>query len=154
MMTANPDRELFAALRAMWDAHDPMPDDLIESSIVAVETDSLAAEFELLTMAYADRELLGTRSTTEPTAPTVIEFLSDDFNVVLRISALPGGDRRLDGWTAPAAAGTVRIPGPDGERSVPIDDNGRFEIDGCAPGPIKLWFERRDGLRSTPPFEI
>lgn len=153
-MTENSDRELFAALRSMWEARDPMPDDLIDSSIVAIETDSLAAEFELLTMAYADRELLGTRGGAEPAAPTVIEFASDDFNVVLRISALDDGDRRLDGWTAPAGSGTVRIPGPDGERSVPIDDNGRFEIDGCPSGPIRLWFDRQDGLRSTPPFDI
>lgn len=154
-MTNETDRDLFAALRTMWDARDPMPDDLIDNSIVAIESDSLAAEFELLTMTYADRELLGTRGPADTQAsPTVIEFNSDDFSVVVRVSALEGGERRLDGWTAPPAVGTVRIPGPDGESTVPIDENGRFEIESCPPGPIRLWFDRQDGLHSTPSFDI
>lgn len=148
------DHELYTRLRTMWTQADPMPDDLIDSSIVAIESDRIAEEFELLAMSFADRELLGTRS-EQTTTPTVIEFSGDDFSVVIRISEVGPGVRRLDGWTDPPTSGTVRIPSAGGEVTVPIDEHGRFEVAEHPAGAIRLWFDRPGGHRSsTPPFDV
>lgn len=148
------DQELYARLRTMWSSRDPAPPDLIDSSIVAIEAEGLAEEFELLTMSYADRELLGTRG-DQTAAPTVIEFSGDDFSVVVRVSPVAPGVRRLDGWTDPPTSGTVRIPSPDGDLTVPIDEHGRFEVAEHPAGAIRLWFDRPGGHRSsTPHFDL
>lgn len=148
------DEELYAHLRDMWTSHDPVPPDLVESSIVAIESEGMAEEFELLAMSFADRELLGTRSGQTET-PTVIEFSGEDFSVVIRISSVGPGVRRLDGWTDPPTSGTVRIPSADGEVTVPIDEHGRFEVSEHPAGAIRLWFDRPGGHRSsTPNFDV
>lgn len=148
------DQELYARLRTMWSTTDPVPADLAESSIVAIESEGMAEEFELLAMSFADRELLGTRGEQTAT-PTVIEFSGDDFSVVVRISSVGPGVRRLDGWTDPPASGTVRIPSSGGEVTVPIDEHGRFEVAEHPAGAIRLWFDRPGGHRSsTPPFDV
>lgn len=145
------DDALLADLAAMWRATDPPPVDLAAELCAVVEAaraaEDIASEYELLTLVATDLASLGVRSATRDLV--VIEFTGPGFHVLLRITP-----ERVDGWVAPAGPGTVRLDGPT-PLEAEVDDEGRFVLDGAAPGLATLRFALADGRRhETPPFNI
>lgn len=149
------DPQLLQALAAMWRERDPEPPDLTAQMCAAVqaarEVEGLATEYELLTLLTREGAAgLGVRG--EPGDVVVIELTGRDVEVLLRLA-----EDRIDGWVAPAAAGSARLV-PEGAPAfdpVMIDDDGRFAIPRAPRGLARLRVSLADGRRyETPPFHL
>ena len=81
-------------LARMWDVRDPMPDDLVEKVLVAIETEDLDTEYELLHLMERTRELAGARGEGEA---LTIAFSGGSFSLLLRVRSWA---RRTAGSTA------------------------------------------------------
>jgi len=152
------DERLWRELASMWDAHDPMPTGLVEQSLVAIATEDLDVEYELLHLAMRTSELAGARGCGEA---LTISFSGEAFSLLLRVSG-DGDARRVDGWVTPAQAMRVSVKQRGRTFEADVDDGGRFEIPKLPGGPSRLWLvgrphstpsEERE-LFATPTFEL
>ncbi len=145
-MTASDD-ELLAAVAALFAEVDPAPDDLADGVLARLAVEGLETEYALLTLVERTDLLAGTRGaaseTTEPLATVALEFAGDTYRVLVRVSTVDG-HRRLDGWVVPALPLRV-FAGPTVDAVVQqrhradVDEHGRFELVGLAPGETRLW---------------
>ena len=78
---------VLADLAAMWRAVDPVPPALVDKVLVAVETENLDAEYELLHLVERSRDLAGARSAGEA---VTISFSTGAFSLLLRVSEVSG----------------------------------------------------------------
>lgn len=151
----------------MWQRYDPAPAGLVDKVLAGFATDDLDAEYELLHLVERSQALAGTRGgealTLTFAAEGAAEGAGGDCSVLLRISPLDSGSRRLDGWVHPAAPASVSIRQQSGTTDVPVDASGRFEVPRVATGLTRLWLRGADnddvesGLRgafATPTFEL
>ena len=129
------DRGLFAALRRMWWARDPMPDGLIDDVFITLATSELAEDYELLTLMADTTELVGARG---PAGVRVLEFSEGTTTVMLRVSELDDGRVRLDGWLVPASTGTVHVEQDAAELSARVSAEGRFEFGSLTRGTTRI----------------
>lgn len=132
------DRALMAELRRMWDAVDPVPDDLAERVLFTLQLEDL--EVELMRL-HEEVAPVGARSLDTGRAETAstITFSSESLTVMLTVTpAGAAGRRRLDGWIAPAAALAVELRRSDGVQHAAADSDGRFSIDEVPAGLIQL----------------
>ncbi len=149
------DRLLLADLAALWQRLDPAPADLADRCIAAIESASLAEEYELLTLTARDAATLGMRSHAgRDDGPTMIEFTGEGFSCVVRVGIQPDGRRRIDGWLAPAGAGPVRLRRDGVDREATADPNGRFTFLDVPAGVIGLRFSSAGHPRATPDFTV
>lgn len=132
------DNQLFGRLRGMWIERDPMPADLIDSVLVAIATQGLATEYALLTLLARSTELAGVRG---PSNAQTLEFSDGETTMLLRVSPLADGRRRVDGWLAPAAALTVRLTQGHDDMTTSINAEGRFEFVHVPAGVTRVWLE-------------
>jgi hypothetical protein len=112
-------------LAEMWEAHDPMPEDLPDRVLIALALDDLDAEYEMLHLVERSKELAGTRSVAET---VTITFAAGDFTVMLHVSPTSPDYCRVDGWVAPAQPMEVKVVQPISSREVRVDATGRFSI--------------------------
>ena len=136
------DRELFTALRGMWARRDPVPTGLVENVLVALAALDLADEYELLTLVSDSVDRQGARARV---GARVLEFAHDAMTVMLRVSELDDGTLRIDGWTAPARTGTVRLEREATDDTAQVSTDGRFEFTAARPGPARLTVAPDDG---------
>lgn len=155
MMT---DRDaMFAELAAMWDRQDPMPDDLVDKVLVALATENLDAEYELLHLVERSRELEGARGAGEA---VTIGFSAGAFSLLLRVTALTEKLCRVDGWVTPPQSMSVTITQQSRKFAAMVDALGRFEIPEIPTGLTRFFLLSDDaaheGERSfaTPTFEL
>jgi hypothetical protein len=158
--TTAPDdnRELFARLRGMWTARDPMPQGLVDDILVRLATEDLSSDLALLTLVAESNGLLGVRGDTDN---HTFEFSDGDTSLLLRISAAGVGRRRIDGWLAPASRATIHLDGVDGEKTTEADAEGRFAFTEIPEGRARIWFDRleadasrSDGTRAFTTLEF
>jgi hypothetical protein len=140
-MTDDDDGKLLADLRGMWERRDPVPDGLAASVILALATADVAREYELLTLSASADRLAGVRGSEVRT----LTFTAGAVTVMLRVSALPDGRRRVDGWVSPAATYDVVLLAGDHEARTTSTDQGRFELPDVPAGAVTV------RLRGTPP---
>jgi hypothetical protein len=146
---------LLRDLRRMWEARDPVPVGLADEVLLRLAPE-LDDDVELLAIQEAGDLMAGVRG--DRTA-TVLAFAADRLEVLLRISALPRGRRRLDGWLAPAVPGSARLTVGGRVHEVAVAASGRFELADLPPGGATLDLVVRPGdepprrLR-TPTFAI
>jgi hypothetical protein len=148
---------VLADLAAMWRAVDPVPPALVDKVLVAVETENLDAEYELLHLVERSRDLAGARSAGEA---VTISFSTGAFSLLLRVSEVSGGQRRVDGWVSPPQP--MQVTATQQERSVSavVDALGRFEISRLPSGLTRFWLASGNGSDSaeqsfaTPTFEL
>ncbi|PZQ89492.1 MAG: hypothetical protein DI534_06655 [Leifsonia xyli] len=143
---------MFAELRALWEARDPMPDELPDEVIVALETERIAEEYRELLLVSDARVLAGARGA----APRILEFGAAPVTLLLRIDS-DGGRHRIDGWLAPARAGRAVLEAGGLEvASSPISVEGRFEFPRVAAGMHRLVIhpDDEDGYSATGEFEV
>jgi hypothetical protein len=140
------DRELFTELRGMWDGRDPVPAGLVDDVLVALAALDLADEYELLTLVSDSAHRLGARAET---GARVLEFAHSSITVMLRVSELDDGTVRVDGWTAPARPGLVRLDRGASDESAPVSGDGRFEFSRLPHGLARLTLVPDDGAGFT-----
>lgn len=141
-MTDDDDHRLLADLRGMWERRDPVPDGLAASVILALATADLSQEYELLTLTASADRLAGVRGSAEVRTLT---FTAGAVTVMLRVSALPDGRRRVDGWVSPAATWDVVLLADGHEARTTSTAEGRFELPDVPAGTATV------RLRGTPP---
>ena len=145
-------------LARMWDVRDPMPDDLVEKVLVAIETEDLDTEYELLHLMERTRELAGTRGEGEA---LTIAFSGGSFSLLLRVSEVGTSHCRIDGWVTPAQEMRVTVTQQDTTQVADVDARGRFEI-AKMPTGLTRFFLRADavddktaeGMFATPTVEL
>jgi hypothetical protein len=153
--------EYDAALRelaGLWDRHDPVPADLVEKVLVAIEIDDVDHEYEMLHLVERSRKLAGTRSTGEA---MTVSFAIGEFALMLRVSPNGHGTCRVDGWVTPAQTMQVKVTQQEHTVQTQIDARGRFELTGLPKGLTRFWLYSEGGgddeesrLFSTPIVEL
>jgi hypothetical protein len=128
------DDELLAALARAVARFDPPPSELTAANRALLTwRDPDAALAELV----ADsRQLAG--AVRGPTDEVVLRFASDEVSLVVQLEEVQGAGRRLIGQVEGDATGSVVLRRPGGERSVPTDEWGRFQLDDVQPGPASF----------------
>ena len=133
----NPDADdlLVAELRDSFLRTDPVPPGVLAAARAAIEFRDIDAQIAELLMdsALEDKELAGVRGIGQ----RLLSFgLGERF---LEVDVAGAGDvRGLVGYVVPAESGTLRVEGADGAREVPVDDQGRFRVDGLPAAPLRL----------------
>jgi hypothetical protein len=159
-MTELTDNELYAGIRAYWESHDPVPDDMVArlqaaAALAASDTD---LDIELMLLVERTEELAGARGAS--TAAYTLRFAHDGVDLLLRVST-EGSASRIDGWVVPPSPIAVVVQRDTGagwsdDATLEIGDTGRFELPDLTPGMLRLRLEPTDGTTSfmTPAFEI
>jgi hypothetical protein len=148
---------LFNDLARMWEARDPMPAGLVDKVLVAIETENLDAEYELLHLVERSRELAGARGVGDA---VTIAFSAGAFSLLLRVSALGETSCRVDGWVSPPQPMRVKVTQQSTTVQALADVLGRFEISRLPTGPTRFWLlsddsaEDSDRSFATPTFEL
>src|SRR5690606_6799232 len=132
------DRRILAVIDELHHRDDPMPDDLNERVLFALE---LEAELDAriadisrpteFTLVRGGAELV-----VGPGEPASITF--DCEAVTVMVTPRPSATReiRLDGWIGPEGAYEVEVRSPDGSRRILSEDNGRFVLEGLPHGQM------------------
>lgn len=147
------DAALFARLRSVWEAVDPVPVDLVDRMVAAVAVEDLSREYEQLTLVAG--EMVAVRSDTDT---LTLQFSDGTTSVLLHVTATEDDDRRVDGWVD-ASALAVKLLQGDREWSGELGEHGRFAFDGVTPGVSRIRMVVRDAndeMREfqTPQFEV
>ena len=129
----------------MYDAADPVPDDLVERVRFSLALDEMFDEVARMTrvpldaMAIRSDQPAGTRTET-------LTFSADRLTAMVTVSRVGAGRLRLDGWLAPPEAlpGPAADPGRRPTREVLADEQGRFSFDGLEEGFGQLSFHPVD----------
>jgi len=152
-------------LRTMWELHDPMPADLVDKVLVAIATEDLDAEYELLHLMERAHELVGTRGAGDAYTVT---FSRGEFSLLLRVGTRHEGDterRRVDGWVTPPRPMTVKAAQAEHSWEATADASGRFEFADLPGGLTRFWLsDDPEGIEAsddeasrafaTPAFEL
>ena len=133
------DWTLTRRLRSMWEAADPVPDDLADRVLFGLQLEDL--EFEVLRL-EAMLQPAGARG--HESAKTVT-FTSDSLSVMVTVSEAASGLRRLDGYIVPAAALRVELRAAHGCQHTDADHTGRFAFPAAPNGLLQLVFHPTDG---------
>lgn len=147
----------FDELAAMWERRDPMPPGLVDKVLVALATENLDAEYELLHLVERSRELAGTRGAGEA---ITIAFSGGAFSLLLRVSAVTDALCRVDGWVTPPQAMTVKVSQQSRSVQAVVDALGRFEIPSLPTGLTRFFLVSDDAgdeaerSFATPTFEL
>jgi len=146
------DAALFARMRAMWSAVDPVPADLVDRMVAAVAVEDLSREYALLTLVESETAAVRGESDT-----ATLQFSDGTTSVLLHVTATEEGLRRVDGWTD-ADALAIRLVQEGREWSADAGERGRFAFEGVTPGVSRLRLAVRsdEGMRDfqTPQFEV
>jgi hypothetical protein len=130
------DAQLFADLRGMWEEVDPMPADLPDRVLFALDLEELDVDFELLRLVSSAQEDLSVRSAA--TEVNTITFSGPSVTVMVRVTEMPSQRRRLDGWIAPSTPVVVTVHHADGSAEAVVDARGRFVVDDIPAGLTRM----------------
>lgn len=146
------DVRALAALARAWGSRDPVPPDLVHRVVFAAAFDELMAEVasiqRLSTPAGA-----GVRG-----ADTAISFSFSvaAMTVMIAVTHLGHGRRRVDGWITPAASHAVQLR-REGETWHSDADHGRFIFPSVPDGMVQLAVSdaaTNDPAMVTPVFQL
>jgi hypothetical protein len=145
-------------LAEMYEAYDPMPAGLVEKVLVAIATDNLDTEYELLHLVERTQELAGARGSGEA---WTLSFAGGPFSLLVRVSSLGKGQCRVDGWVTPPRPMDVTITQESRERRTRVNEHGRFEIAKLPSGLTRFWLladedgrSEEDRVFATPVVEL
>jgi hypothetical protein len=132
------DDDLFARLRRLWSRRDPMPVDLVDKVLVSLATHDLGVEYAMLTLLESSGMPVGVRGTSDV---KLLEFSHGTRSIMLRVSDLGDGRRRVDGWIAPAAPLLVRLEQDDDDVTTAASAEGRFDFADIPEGRTRMWLQ-------------
>lgn len=130
--------DLFARLRQLWRWHDPMPADLVDKVIVALATNTLSVEYAMLTRLESTGVHAAVRGVSDV---QLLEFRHGSRSIMVRVSDLGDGRRRIDGWIAPASPLLVRLEQDDDDFTTAASAEGRFDFADIPAGRTRMWFQ-------------
>jgi|1185.fasta_scaffold63311_2 hypothetical protein len=158
-MTESTERDpIFGDLVTMWEERDPMPPGLVDKVLVAIATENLDEEYELLHLVERSHELEGARGAV--TEATTITFAGGEFTLLLRVTPLGDTSCRVDGWVTPQAPMTLRVSQAGGTVHAVVDALGRFEIARLPTGLTRFFLaaddapDEAESSFATPTFEL
>jgi hypothetical protein len=141
------DFAILGSIRAYYDAHDPVPDGLVDRIQFDLTLDALEAEVATLTR--LDLSTAGARGTATEDVRTVT-FTSQSLTTMVTLTPQPDDTVRVDGWATPGAGIRVEVLLSSGPRETHADEDGRFVFDGLPAGLAKFALHQlRDGAEST-----
>lgn len=140
------DLRALAALRAIVQASDPVPSDLVERSKFAMTVAALEAEVAEITQTSV--EGAGVRSTVYDRAET-ITFSSDQLSAMITIEVVDGATARLSGWVAGGST-SVELRERSRTQTTETDSEGRFSFPSVERGLVHLLLRRLDLPDSRP----
>lgn len=149
------DAALFARMRTMWEAVDPVPADLVDRMVAAVAVEDLTREYALLTLV----EGVALSAVRGESDTLTLQFSDGRTSVLLHVSETDAGTRRIDGWVD-ATALAVRLAQGDREWSADPGESGRFAFEEVPAGMSRIRLVIREddagGLREfeTSQFEV
>lgn len=129
------DLELLAGIAALFTERDPVPRNLADRVLFALELDDL--ESELARLQSAVGEPVGARA--EERARTVT-FASESLTVMVTMTPAVGTGFRLDGWAAPGGRLPVELRTSGRSMRATADTDGRFEFADVPAGRFQLVF--------------
>lgn len=142
------DAQLLTDLQRMWELADPMPGDLPERVLFALDLEELDMDFELLRLVSTAQEDLSVRSVSSDV--NTITFSGSSVTVMVRISELSGSRRRLDGWLAWTTPLRVVIHHSEGTYEAEVDERGRFVAGDIPAGMTRFVLTPADDEQATP----
>lgn len=122
-------------LVAMFSRIDPVPPNLADQVLLAISMEDFDVEYQLLSLVEKTRELAGARQVSNA---LTVAFAAEGRSLMMRISPLPNGRRRVDGWIGPASRMTIKLSRPAGAVECVTDETGRFELPSVAAGPARV----------------
>lgn len=132
----NGDEALLKALRMMWEQADPCPGDLAERALFRLALENLDVEV------MAIQDALSGSGARSPEVVSTIIFESASLSLVISVSPVDRGHRRVDGWITPSAALTVRLHlAADDVREDTADQDGRFAFTSVPAGLVHFTVE-------------
>jgi hypothetical protein len=135
------DDELLAGLRAAASEADPVPEHVLAAARAAHVW--AAVEGELLELRFDSLLDSGQTATRSGGGGRVLRFAAPGATAELHVAGT--GAVAVVGQLDPAAAGEVELRHAGGAARAPVDDLGRFTLDGIPPGPATLRWEAPDG---------
>lgn len=131
-------------VRALYDANDGVPVDLVERVRFSLALDEMFDE--VARMSRVPLDALGVRSEQSTGIRTeTLTFSADRLTAMVTVSRIGAGQLRLDGWIAPPEACRVRIRlQGGGDREAVSDAQGRFSFDRLDDGFGQLSFHPLD----------
>jgi hypothetical protein len=132
------DENLFSRLRTLWRRRDPMPAELVDNVLVALATHDLGVEYAVLTTLESSGAPVGVRGVSDL---QVLEFSHGSRSIMLRVSDLGGGRRRIDGWIAPAEPLLVRLEQEHDDFTTAASTEGRFDVADMPAGRTRMWLQ-------------
>ena len=134
------DATTLAAVRALYDATDPVPADLVERVHFSLALDEMFEEVARMTRVPLDTlAVRGDQSTG--TRTETLTFSADRLTAMVTVSRVGPGRLRLDGWLAPPEAFRVHLRMQGGaDHEVAADEQGRFSFDRVDEGFGQLSF--------------
>jgi hypothetical protein len=148
-------------IKAVYEAVDPMPEDLVQRISFSLALDEVFDEVARMTRVPLDA--LATRGDpAQGTRTETLTFSADRLTAMVTVSRVGPGRLRLDGWLAPPEACAIRLRIQDGgTHEVTADAQGRFSFDDLPEGFGQLSFhptggpeEESDNTVVTPLFQL
>jgi hypothetical protein len=131
------DQRILTVINELHDRSDPIPDDLNERVMFALE---LEAELDARVATIKQNELALVRGETNLAVgqgdPASITFDCEAVMVMVTPRPSAAGELRIDGWIGPEGVYAVEIRSPEGTRRVASDESGRFVIEGLPNGQM------------------
>ncbi len=137
------DDELLDGLRAAASEADPVPEHVLAAARAArVWAD---VDVELLELRFDSLVDGGRTATRSGGGARVLRFAAHGATAELHLAGT--GAVAVVGQLDPAAGGEVELRHAGGATRAPVDDLGRFTLDGIPPGPATLRWDAPDGRR-------
>ncbi|WP_051393439.1 hypothetical protein [Glycomyces arizonensis] len=132
------DRRILAVIDQLHDRDDPIPDDLNERVLFALE---LEAELDARVAGISrPTEFTLVRGDTELAVgqgdPASITFDCEAITVMVTPRPSTLQELRLDGWIGPEGTYVVELRNPEGTRKATTDESGRFVLEGLPHGEM------------------
>ena len=145
------DLALLDAVRATWEAHDPVPEGLAGRIEFALTLDALHAEVATLTQ--LDLAASGARA-SETEAVRTVTFTAESLVTMVTLASQPDGTVRVDGWIAPGAGLRVEVLLASATLETEADEDGRFVFESVPRGLAKFALHDGEHTVLTPTIEL
>ncbi|THV32036.1 carboxypeptidase regulatory-like domain-containing protein [Glycomyces paridis] len=132
------DERILAVINELHHRDDPLPDDLNERVLFALELE--AALDARVARISRENELVPMRGETEMTVgqgdPASITFDCETVTVMVTPRPSAVHELRLDGWIGPEGIYEVELRSGDGSKLASTDESGRFVVEGLPGGQM------------------
>jgi hypothetical protein len=139
------DEHIFADLRDLWSAADPVPSGLTERVRFAMTVASLEAEVARIVEESVAGA--GVRSTYE--RASTVTFTSGSLSAMIDIESDDDTGIRVSGWVSEPSV-EVELRERQRSRRTLVDDSGRFGFGGVERGLVHFVFRRTDDPTTQP----